>query len=122
MRVWFQVKKCLMLLPSIVAVVILFGMSGSLSPASARPAQLAVVPAVPTGLAARAGNAQVSLAWAPSTGATSYHVKRALTTSGPFVLINEPTTTSFIDTGLANGRTYFYAVAAANSAGKRGNP
>jgi len=33
-------------------------------------------PAVPADLAATAGNQQVGLTWTPSTGATSYHVKR----------------------------------------------
>ncbi|MGA3301512.1 MAG: fibronectin type III domain-containing protein, partial [Candidatus Acidiferrales bacterium] len=34
-------------------------------------------PAVPAGLAATAGNAQVTLTWNAATGATSYHVKRS---------------------------------------------
>src|ERR1700689_2904449 len=39
------------------------------------------VPPAPTGLVATAGNAQLSLSWTASSGATSYNVQRS-TTSG----------------------------------------
>jgi fibronectin type 3 domain-containing protein len=81
----------------------------------------ATVPAVPTGLMANAGNAQVSLSWTSVTGATSYHVKRATTTGGPYTQVSAPTTTAFADTGLSNGTTYFYVASAVNSAGESAN-
>lgn len=79
------------------------------------------IPAAPTGLAATAGNAQVSLTWNASSGATSYHVKRSTTSGGPYTQVAAPTTTSFADTGLTNGTSYYYVVSAVNSAGESGN-
>jgi hypothetical protein len=66
-----------------------------------------VVPSVPTGLSATAGNAQVSLTWTTSSGATSYHVKRATVTGGPYTQVAAPTATNDTDTGLTNGTAYF---------------
>jgi fibronectin type 3 domain-containing protein len=77
-------------------------------------------PAAPTGLAAVAGNAQVSLSWTASATATSYHVKRS-TSSGAEVQIAAPTSTSYTDTGLSNGVKYFYVVSAVNSGGESAN-
>src|SRR6202789_2522608 len=77
-------------------------------------------PATPTGLAAAAGNAEVSLNWNASTGATSYHVKRS-TASGSETQISAPASNSFTDTGLTNGTKYFYVVSAVNSGGESAN-
>jgi fibronectin type 3 domain-containing protein len=79
------------------------------------------IPATPTGLTATAGNAQVSLSWTASSGATSYNVKRATVTGGPYTTVASPTTTSDTDTGLTNGTTYYYVVSAVNSAGQSAN-
>src|SRR5579862_604156 len=70
-----------------------------------------------TGLAATAGNAQITLNWDPFPGAVSYNVARG-TTSGSvcpsgcnyITNANPPTTTSYTDLGLVNGRTYYYQV------------
>ena len=78
-------------------------------------------PAAPTGLQATAGNAQVGLSWTASSGATSYHVKRATTNGGPYTQVAAPTTANFTDTGLTNGTTYFYVVSALNANGESGN-
>jgi len=80
-----------------------------------------VVPPAPSGVTATAGNTQVSLSWSPSSGATSYHVKRATTSGGPYTQVAAPTTTNATDTGLTNGTTYFYVVSAVNSAGESAN-
>jgi hypothetical protein len=69
-------------------------------------------------LQATAGNAQVSLTWNASTGATSYNVKRSTTSGGPYTKISSPETTSYLDTGLINGTSYYYVVTAVNSAGE----
>jgi fibronectin type 3 domain-containing protein len=79
------------------------------------------VPAVPTGLTATAGNNQVALSWTASSGATSYNVKRATVNGGPYTTIASPTTTSYTNTGLTNGTTYYYVVSAVNSSGQSGN-
>ena len=75
-------------------------------------------PSVPTGLAATAGNAQVSLVWGGVTGATGYTVYRTTTAGAQ----GDPIMTglaspSFINTGLTNGTTYYYRVAASNANG-----
>jgi fibronectin type 3 domain-containing protein len=97
------------------------GESGPSSQVSATPAAALQPPAAPTGLTAAAGNAQVSLTWNASTGATSYHVKRSTTNGSGYAQIGAPTTTNFVDTGLANGTTYYYVVTALNTAGESGN-
>jgi len=74
-------------------------------------------PLAPTGLAATAGNGQVSLVWNGSSGATSYRVERATVSGGPYTLVTTVTVTTFLDTGRTNGTTYFYVIKAVNSAG-----
>src|SRR5207248_1488504 len=51
--------------------------------------------AAPAGLTATPGNAQVSLAWPASVGATSYDVKRATVSGGPYTAVACATTTSY---------------------------
>jgi subtilase family serine protease len=75
------------------------------------------VPAAPTNLTATAGNAQVALAWTGSAGATSYSVYRGTASGGETLLKSGLTATSYTDTGLTNGTTYFYQVAAVNAGG-----
>jgi len=97
------------------------GQSANSSQASATPSAPVTPPTAPTGLQATAGNMQVSLVWAASAGATSYHVKRSTTNGGPYTQISAPTAASFTDTGLSNGTTYYYVVSALNSAGESAN-
>ena len=63
----------------------------------------------------------MGLSWSASTGATSYNVKRSTTSGGPYTTIASPTTTSYTDTGLTNGTTYYYVVSAVNAAGESAN-
>lgn len=79
------------------------------------------VPAAPTGLNATPGDAQVALAWTASTGATSYHVKRATTSGGTYTQVSAPTNTTYTDTGRTNGTKYYYVVSALNLVGESGN-
>jgi hypothetical protein len=76
-------------------------------------------PAAPAGLSATAGSEQISLAWTAASGATFYNLHRATVSGGPYtpILIDWPGT-SFIDSGLTNGTTYFYVVTATNTAGE----
>jgi glucose/arabinose dehydrogenase len=89
---------------------------------SATP-QLPPPPGAPTGLTATAGNAQVVLAWTASSGATSYTVKRGLVAGGPYTDFTQAnvTGTTFTNTGLVNGTTYFYVVSASNAVGEGAN-
>jgi len=76
------------------------------------------IPPPPTGLAATAGNGTVGLTWTASAGATSYSIYRGTSSGGEgTTAVGTATSNSFTDTGLTNGTTYFYKVAASNSAG-----
>lgn len=79
-------------------------------------------PQPPTGLAASSSSSgAASLNWNFAPYATSYHVKRSLTAGGPYTTIATVSTTSFADTGLTNGTTYYYVVSAVGSAGESQN-
>jgi hypothetical protein len=79
-------------------------------------------PAAPTNLAAVPGNAQVSLSWTASSGATSYTVLRSTTSgSGYTTIASGVATTSYLDTSVINGTTYFYVVRAVNGSGTSPN-
>ena len=81
-------------------------------------------PAAPTGLAAKVGNGTVTLAWTASGGATSYTVKRGTVSGGPYSTlgtVTSPSPTSYTDSGLTNGKTYYYVVTASNSEGTSPN-
>ncbi|MCW3795253.1 glycoside hydrolase family 6 protein [Paenibacillus sp. LS1] len=98
------------------------GESVNSATATATPIAGVTAPAAPTALTATAGNAQVSLTWAASAGATSYNVKRALSASGPFTTVAANVSgTSYTNTALTNGTTYHYVVSAVNTAGQSAN-
>jgi hypothetical protein len=92
------------------------GTSGTL--AHTASTTLLVDLAAPASLAATPGDGRVALAWPASVGATSYHVKRASASGGPYVTTACPTGTSYTDLGLTNGDAYYYVVSGAFS----GNP
>lgn len=81
-------------------------------------AGLGIAPSPPAGLQAAAGSAQVQLTWSASPGATSYHVKRATASAGPYTTVGTTASTSFTSTGLSNGTTYFFVVSAVNDVGE----
>ncbi len=105
----------------VVSAVNKAGESANSAEANAKPVAPVQIPPVPTGIVAIAGNAQVGLTWTPSSGATSYHVKRATTSGGPFAQVGVPTTAAYTDAGLTNGTTYYYVVSAVNTAGESAN-
>ena len=98
-----------------------YGQSANSIEVSATPTAPANAPPIPTGFEATAGNAQVSLTWSASAGASSYHVKRSTTSGSGYTQVGAPTTTSFADSGLTNGTTYYYVVSALNAAGESSN-
>jgi hypothetical protein len=97
------------------------GISSTSSGPGENPTPEGFAPAIPVGLAATAGNQQVSLAWNASSGATTYHVKRSTTHGGPYSQIAAPTTTNYTNAGLTDGTTYYYVVSAVNTTGESAN-
>src|SRR5215468_10311130 len=77
-------------------------------------------PSTPLDLRAAAGDAQITLNWTASAGASSYALGRSTTSGGPYEQIATAATT-YLDTGLTNGTAYYYVVAAVNSAGTSPN-
>lgn len=81
-----------------------------------------VPPGAPTLNPPTAGNGSVGLSWsAPSSNGgaaiTNYSVFRATSTGAETFLANTGGALTYTDTGVTNGTTYFYKVAAINSAG-----
>ena len=64
------------------------------------------------------GDGQVPLRWLESFGATSYNIKRAGITGGPYKTLASSSDTSLVDKSVRNGETYYYVVSAVNAAGE----
>ncbi|MGB7768681.1 MAG: chitobiase/beta-hexosaminidase C-terminal domain-containing protein [Verrucomicrobiia bacterium] len=77
-------------------------------------------PAAPTILTVTTNYGQVSLTWSTVAGATSYNVKRSQS-SGTETTIASATSTSYTDTSVSNGTTYYYVVSAVNAGGESPN-
>lgn len=86
-------------------------------------------PAAPTNFVQTAGNAQVSLTWTNPPGTAGLLLLRSTTrfasssadTAGQVTLVGG-TSTSYLDTGLTNGTTYFYTLFARDAAGNFSAP
>lgn len=55
-------------------------------------------------------NAEISLGWSAVAGADSYRVYRSALSGGGYTLLDTITATTYTDTGLINGQTYYYVV------------
>ncbi len=96
--------------------------SNQLSAKTLASTAVTAIPAVPTGVAARAGNAQAQVTWNFVPGATGYNVKRSTTSGSGYTTVGaNVTTTSYTNTGLTNNTTYYYVVSARNGLGESGN-
>jgi autotransporter-associated beta strand protein len=79
---------------------------------------LVVPPAAPTNLTVTMGDGTAALNWTAASGATSYTVLRSQTSgSGYAPVATGVTSTTYTDTGLDAGTTYYYKIAADNVAG-----
>jgi len=78
-------------------------------------------PDAPTGLNAMSGSNLVSLSWTAAGGGlpTSYNVKRASSSGGPYTTIGTTTVpTVTYDDAIEGGSTYYYVVSAVNGIGE----
>jgi fibronectin type 3 domain-containing protein len=87
-------------------VVAVNGPRASGASAAVTSTPVATAPSMPTGVAISVGDAQLSITWTAPAGATAYRVYRNN------VLVASPETPSYTDTGLANGTSYAYRIAA----------
>ena len=93
--------------------------SGTSNEASATPLDT-TPPAAPTGLVATAGDGTVSLDWTDNAepDLASYNVNRSVVAGGPYTQVaTGGGVSSYTDTGLINGTTYYYVVTAVDTAG-----
>ena len=75
-------------------------------------------PSAPVSLSAIPGNSQITLNWSAVANATGYYLYRGPGSGNETTLVaGNYVGTSYTNTGLANGTTYFYVVAATNSVG-----
>ncbi len=74
---------------------------------SSRPAL-----SVPTVSANRYSSTQAKLVWNAISGASGYEVYRANSAAGPFAYQKTLTTSSYVNSGLVSGQTYYYQVRA----------
>ncbi len=74
-------------------------------------------PGPPSNLTCVAVNGQVMLNWWEVPFATSYNVGRSSASGGPYTLLANVDTTSYTDTHVFDGGTYYYVVSAMDSAG-----
>src|SRR5262249_40949167 len=93
---------------------------GGRAPSKEAAAVPAGPPGPPTLTGATAGSGTVALAWnAPASnggsGITNYKVYRGTSSGGETLLTTLGNVTSFNDSGLSNGTTYYYKVTAVNS-------
>jgi phospholipase C len=66
----------------------------------------------PPGLTANASDGQVALTWTTLPGSTTFNVMRSSQEGGPYTTIATVPTPSYTDTGLRDGRSYYYVVVA----------
>jgi hypothetical protein len=80
---------------------------------------IATAPTAPTGLVAIAGDGQVALRWTGSSGTSSYSLYRgtAAGTESATAIATGITATTYLNTGLTDGTTYFFKVAGVNAGG-----
>ena len=77
----------------------------------------AVAPAAPTVTMVYSDSGKPKLTWSAVSGATSYRVYRSESRGTGYSLLGTTTSTSYVNTGAAVGKTYYYRVKAVNSAG-----
>ena len=78
--------------------------------------------ATTTAPTATVSTGQAVVAWTTVSGATAYDVLRATVSGGPYTAVaTSVTTTSYLNTGLTSGTTYYYVVMAYGTTGESVN-
>ncbi len=93
----------------------LYGTGSTSAPASAT-----TVPAAPTGVSALGGVGQIAISWAAAPKATGYNLLRSATSGSGYLGVTGAsglTGTSYVNSGLAAGSTWYYVLEAVNAAG-----
>ncbi len=113
--------------PSTITLTVADNDGGTSSPSAKSLTVLSNRPAFPANFQLTATSGKATLTWsAPSnTGGSpiaKYRIYRATSASGPWTNIANTTHTSYADTTVANGQTYYYQVAAVNQAGIASQP
>jgi hypothetical protein len=78
-------------------------------------------PATPTGLTATTNATSVTLTWNGSAGATNYTVSVSQTLGENYTPIDNTSLTTFTDTNVVAGATYYFVVSASNTGGTSTN-
>ena len=78
-------------------------------------------PDAPVNLTAIPNYNQVALTWSASLGATNYYIKRAPSSGGPYSIVGTNNLTSYTDTTVVNGATYYYVISAVGLGGESYN-
>ncbi len=78
-----------------------------------------IAPSSPRGLATTTGDNQIEISWLPNPepDVAGYNVYASSSYNGKYTLIGSTKETLFIDRGISNGVTYYYAVSAYDFAG-----
>ncbi|WP_128894651.1 Kelch repeat-containing protein [Longirhabdus pacifica] len=77
------------------------------------------VPLAPLNLVATGGDAKITLNWSSVVEADNYSVYRSLTSGGSYTSVATSVySTSYVDSPLTNGTTYYYVVTAVNDNGE----
>ncbi len=80
------------------------------------------IAAVPSGVSATAGTKKITIRWSASSGAQTYNVKRSTVNGGTYTTIASSVSgTSYVNTGLTRGATFYYVVSAVNGCGESAN-
>ncbi len=88
---------------------------------SSRPVRVLVptINSTEISLAADTDGTQIKLSWDAVGGVSNYTVKKSTTAGGPYTVLNDSVTnTSFTDSEVSNGITYYYIVTAINDKGE----
>lgn len=75
-------------------------------------------PPAPTGLAGVPGDSVVALSWNAVAGATNYILESSTSSNGTYTTLAITSGTSFLESGLTNGETYYYTISAVSIYGK----